>query len=89
MSHLETEKIEAILGDLKQVAIVAKKVSADKKVDLNDLPHVIGLLPLLPKFIADFKAVGEAFEEGKDIDVNEAVALIQKIHAMVKEVEAA
>lgn len=87
--NLGTEKIEAILDDVKVLVIAGKQIKADGKVDLADLPHVIALLPKLGKFIEDFKAVGEAFEEGKDIDVAEAVALIQKIHAKIKEVEAA
>lgn len=86
---LGTEKIEAILGDIKELVIVGKKVKADGKVDLADLPHVIALVPKLPKFIEDFKAIGEAVEEGKDIDVAEVVGLIQKVHALVKEIEAA
>lgn len=84
---LGTDKIEAILDDVKELVIVAKLIKEDGKVDIADLPHVISLLPKLGKFIEDFKAVGEAVEEGKDIDVAEIVSLIQKINAMVKEVE--
>ena len=86
---LGTEKIEAILSDIKELVIVAKKVKVDGKIDLADLPHVIALLPKLGKFVEDFKSFGEAVEQGKDIDVAEVVGLIQKIHSMVKEVEAA
>ena len=86
---LGTDKIESILEDVKELVIVAKLVKEDGKVDLADLPHVISLLPKLGKFVEDFKAIGEAFEEGKDIDVPEVISLIQKISAMVKEVEKA
>ena len=86
---LGTEKIEAILDDVKELVIVAKLIKEDGKVDIADLPHVISLLPKLGKFIEDFKAVGEAVEEGKDIDVAEIVSLIQKISAMVKQIEKA
>ena len=89
MEKLGTEKIEGILEVLKKLAVAGKKISADKKVDLQDLPHVIGLLPELPAIFEKFKSLGEAVDEGKDIDVAEVVGLIQKIHAMVKEVEAA
>lgn len=89
MEKLGTEKIEAILHDLKEMVIVGKKVKEDGEVNIADLPHVIALLPKLPSFIENFKALGEAVEEGKDFDVAEVVGLIQKIHAMVKEVEAA
>lgn len=86
---LGTEKIEKLLGSVKELMIVGKKVKEDGKVDVTDVAYVIALLPKIPSFFEDFKAVGEAFEEGKDMDVSEAVALIQKIHALVKEIEAA
>lgn len=86
---LGTEKIEAILEDVKGLLIVGKKVKADGKVDLSDLPEIISVLPKLPKLVADFSAISEAFNEGKDLDVAEVVALIQKVNAMVKEVEKA
>jgi hypothetical protein len=86
---LGTEKIEAILENVKELVIVGKLIKEDGKVDLADLSHVISLLPKIGKFIEDFKAVGEAVEEGKDIDVAEIVSLIQKISAMVKQVEQA
>ena len=86
---LGTDKIEAILEDVKELVIVAKLVKEDGKVDLADLPHVISLLPKIGKFVEDFKAIGEAFEEGKDIEVAEVISLIQKISAMVKQIEKA
>ena len=86
---LGTEKIEAILNDVKEIVIVAKKIKEDGKVDLADLPHVIAIIPKLGQFIEDFKAVGEAVEEGKDIDMSEIVSLIQKITKMVNEIEKA
>ena len=86
---LGTEKIEAILDDVKELVIVAKKIKADGKVDLADLPHVIAIIPKLGKFIEDFKASVEAVEEGKDIDIPEIVALIQAISAKIKEIEKA
>lgn len=87
--ELGTENIEKILENAKVLVVAAKKIKADNKVDVMDLPVVMGLLPQLPAMLEAFKSFGEAVEEGKDIDVAEVVALIQKVHAMVKEVEAA
>jgi hypothetical protein len=84
---LGTEKIEAILDDIAELVIVAKKIKADGKIDVLDLPIVVAVLPKLGKFIEDFKSIGEAIEEGKDIDVAEIVSLIQKISDKVKEIE--
>jgi len=86
---LGTEKIEEIKESLKKLVIAGKKISADKKVDLNDLVHVMALLPELPAIFASIKEVGEAFEELKDTDVSEAIALIQSFHEAIKQIEKA
>lgn len=86
---LGTEKIEKIVDAAAEVAKFGKKIAADKKVKLEDLPEAVSFLVKVPAIIEAFKELGEAFEEGKDIDVAEVVTLIQKVHAKVKEVEAA
>ena len=86
---LGTEKIEAIADSLKEVAILIKKISADKKVDIADIAHLVAFLPKIDEIIGSMKDLGQAVEEGKDIDVAEIVALIQKIHGKLKEVEEA
>ncbi len=86
---LGTEKIEALAESLKKLAIVAKKVSADKKISIEDLPAAMALLPELPAIIKSFSDLGEVLDEGKDLDVAEVVALIQAIHSKVKEIEKA
>jgi hypothetical protein len=86
---LGTEKIEAIAESLKEMAILIKKISADKKVDIQDIAHLVAFLPKIDDIILSMKDLGKAVEEGKDIDVAEIVALIQKIHSKLKEVEEA
>ena len=86
---LGTEKIEAIAESIKILVISGKKISADGKVGYEDLAHVISLATQAPAIIAAFKSFGDAFEEGKDLDVAEVIALIQAINKKVKEIEAA
>jgi hypothetical protein len=86
---LGTEKIESIAESLKEVAILIKKISADKKVDIQDIAHLVAFLPKIDDIILSMKDLGQAVEEGKDIDVAEIVALIQKIHSKLKEIQAA
>jgi hypothetical protein len=88
-AKLGTEKIEQIADALKKVVIAGKKISADKKIDMNDLPHALALIPELPAIVAAISEIESAWAEAKDIDVAEAVALIQAIHGKVKEVEKA
>lgn len=83
------DKIEKIVESVKHVAVAAKKISSDKKIDLADLPAAMELLMKLPGIVENFKAFSEILEQGKDLDVAEVVLLIQKIDAAVKEVEKA
>ena len=86
---LGTEKIENAAKALSKVVIAGKKISADKKVNLEDLPAAMALIVELPSIVSAFSDFGTIIEEGKDIDVAEVVALIQKVHELVKSVEAA
>ena len=83
------DKIEKVVEAVKHVAIAAKKISADKKVDLADLPAAMELLVKLPSIVESLSAWKDILAQGKDIDVAEVVLLIQKIDAAVKEVEKA
>lgn len=86
---LGTENIEKVLHGALKLAVSAKKILEDKKVGVEDLPHVISLVQEAGKLVEAAKSIDEAVEEVKDIDVAEVVALIAKIDAMVKEVEKA
>jgi len=89
MSHKGTESIEQVKESLKKLVIAGKKISEDKKIGLDDIQHVIALASEFPQMLESFKKFGEAFEELKDVDVNEAIALIQSFHKAVKEIEVA
>lgn len=81
------DKLEKVVESFKHIAVAAKKISADKKVDLADLPAAMELLVKLPSIVESFTAWKEILEQGRDIDVAEVVVLIQKIDAAVKEIE--
>lgn len=83
------DKIEKVVESFKHIAVAAKKISADKKVDLADLPAAMELLVKLPSIAESLTAWKEVLDQGKDIDVAEVVLLIQKIDAAVKDVEKA
>jgi hypothetical protein len=86
---LDTKKIEEIVEALSHVIIAGKKISADKKVNLEDLPAAMELIVKLPSIAAAFADIKLAVEEAKDLDVAEVVALIKKIDDKVKEIEQA
>jgi hypothetical protein len=86
---LGTEKTEALAEALKKLVIVGKKVSADKKLNMEDLPAFFTLIPELPSLAEAFGHFGQVIDEGKDLDVSEVVHLIQEVAKKVKEVEKA
>ena len=87
MSNLGIQKIEAIADSIAELAKTSKLILKDKKVNVEDLPYLVALLPKLPEIIEPFKDLGEAIEEGKDLDASEVVLLIQKAYAKFKEIE--
>lgn len=89
MEKLGTEKVEKIVDSIGYVVVAAKKISSDKKVNLEDLPAAMELLMKAPEIVNSFKELGDAFQEIKDVDVAEVVSLIQKIDAKIKEIEKA
>jgi F0F1-type ATP synthase delta subunit len=88
-NKLGTEKIETLATVLTALVIAGKKVKADGKVDVNDLQHVIALVPQLSPLADIVSNFGDLIAEGKDLDVAEVVTLIQLVDKKVKEVEAA
>jgi hypothetical protein len=85
---LGTEKIESIAESLKKLVIAGKKIAPDG-IGLEDIPVVINLAKDAGEIIESFKSLGEAFDEVKDVDVTEFIALVSLVNAKVKEIEAA
>jgi hypothetical protein len=86
---LGTEKIEKLVDALAHVAVAAKKISNDKKVDLQDIPAAMEVLVKIPEIVSAFSELGQAFDEAKDLDVAEVVSLIKKVDEKVKLIEKA
>lgn len=86
---LGTEKIEKAAEALAHIVIAGKKISADKKVDLQDLPAAMELITKLPAIVEVFTELDALVAEGKDLEIAEVVALIKKVDELVKAVEKA
>ena len=89
MSQLGTDKIEKAAEALAHIVIAGKKISADKKVNLEDLPAAMELITKLPSIVEAFSAYEEIIAQGKDVEVTEIVQLIVKVDELVKKVEQA
>jgi len=85
----DIDKIEKAAEALAHIIIAGKKISADKKVDLQDLPAAMELITKLPSIVEAFTAYQEIVAEAKDLDIAEVVTLIKKVDELVKKVEQA
>jgi len=86
---MDIDKIILILEKIEVIGVSAKKVMADGKVDLQDLPVAISLLSEINGMIEAFKGAGEALDEVKDLDGAEALEIVKKLYEVGKEIEQA
>lgn len=86
---MDIDKILLILDQVERLGIGYKKIMADGKVGVDDLPAAIGLLSDVQGFIEAFKGAKEALEEAKDLDAVEGVELVKKLYNVGKAIEQA
>jgi len=84
-----TKELKELLVSLKDIAVFAKKVAADKKVNLEDLPALVDLAKNMDEVLAGFDGLNKIPDEVKDIDEAEAMELLGQVLKLVKEVKAA
>lgn len=84
-----TKELKELLVSLKDIAIFAKKVAADKKVNLEDLPALVDLAKNMDEVLAGFDGLNKIPDEVKDIDEAEAMELLAALLKLIKEVKAA
>lgn len=84
-----TKELKELLVSLKDIAVFAKKVAADKKVNLEDLPALVDLAKNMDEVLAGFDGLNKIPDEVKDIDEAEAMELLGQVLKLVKEIKAA
>lgn len=82
------ETLELLEG-VKVLIVEAKKVLADGKVSLADLPVVLGLLQKFSVLNAAVQGVDEVVSEAKDLSSDEATLVIAKVLELVAAAKAA
>lgn len=78
-----------LLDGVKILGVFGKKVGADGKVDLTDLPLLIELAQKSSDFAKAVEGLDQIPAEIKDIDAVEAQELVMKIFAIIAEIKAA
>jgi len=82
------EMLELVEG-VKEMAIIAKLMMKDKKVSFEDLHFLPQLLEKQEVLLKAFSGLSQLDDELKDIDVQEAMLVMEALISAAKEVEAA
>lgn len=76
----EIKETKELFAGLALVAKATKKIIADKKVNAEDIPHVIDLAKESPTLVAAVEGVSEVPAELKDLDKEELLELIMLVY---------
>lgn len=85
----DIKQTKELFEGLKLIAIAAKKIAADGKLDVSDISVVIDLAKDSAKLIEAVKDISEIPEELKDLEKEELLELILSVYKAVEEVEKA
>jgi len=88
----EAKGIESVLNLIDGVKLIAefgKKVSADKKVGLEDLPALLDLVQKSDMLVKAVQGFGEVEKELKDLSLEESQMILSKLFEAAKSVQMA
>lgn len=83
------KEIQELLLGLKDVAVAVKQVMKDGKVDMGDIPILLGLLTKVSDLTNAVAGINQIPAEVKDLTGDEINTLVQQVLAAVAEVKAA
>lgn len=86
---MDIDKVLLILNQVEKLGVSAKKIMADGKIGLEDLPVAISLISEIGNMIEAFKGAKEALAEAKDLDGAEALEVVKKLYEVGKAIEQA
>jgi len=86
---MDIDKILLILERIEVLGVSGKKIMADGKVNIADLPEAVKLLSDIKKMMEAFSGAKEAFEEMKDLDSAEGMEILKKLYEVGKNIEKA
>ena len=82
------ETLEVLEG-IKQLAVFATSVLKDGKVNLSDLPLLVGLAQKFDVFKDAVTGADKVLAEAKDLDTTEATIIIAKVFEILAAIKAA
>jgi hypothetical protein len=89
MESVGIKESQELLECLEVLAVAGKKIGADGKLSVHDLPVVMGILQNAGIIMAGFQGVKEIKDEAKDYSAEELQALGAKVISILAAVKAA
>lgn len=83
------KELKEVIIAIEPIAVFVKKVAADKKVGLDDLPYLIDLSKQLDTIAAGVNDAEIAVEEIKDLDESEVLEIVGQLIKLAKAIKAA
>lgn len=83
------KELKELLIALQIIGVFAKKVAADKKVNLEDLPYLVDLAKQMDQILMAVDGIDEIDDELKDIDEAEAMEVLGQLIKSIKAIKAA
>lgn len=83
------KELSEVIAAAEVLGVAVKKVMKDGKIGLDDAAVLVELGAQFSTFAAAIEGVKEIPAEAKDIDSQEAVALVGKLYALAAKVQAA
>lgn len=81
---LDVKNILELIAALKVLGVLGGKISADGKINAEDLKHLVDAAKEFQVVIDGFKDLDDALKEAKDVDEMEAVQIISELFAAIK-----
>ena len=75
----DVDKLILLAGTINDLVKIGESIMKDGKIDLMDIPELPALANKIGDVVTLVKAGKELVEEGKDIDANEAVAIVREV----------
>lgn len=86
--NVGTKELMEALDAVEALVVAGKAIMADGKINLDDLPAAMALLPQASKIVEGFKGLDALPAEAKDIREDEALEIVKKLYSIGAKLEA-
>lgn len=83
------KEISEVLEGVKVLGVAGKKILADGKISVADLPEAMALVSKAQMIVAAVEGIEGVLPEAKDLDSEEAAAIVAKVYEVIAAIKGA